>query len=59
MFKRFLKWSTDVAILILKGRLFQGLGAEATKLRSPKVVEVLTFGCDSSIPLSDRKPYLV
>ena len=58
-FKRFLKWSTDVAILILKGRLFHGLGAEATKVRSPKVVEVLKFCCDSSIPLSDRKPYLV
>ena len=50
--------SADLAILICRGKPFQSLGAEATKARSPKVVEVLKFGYDSSIPLSDRKLYL-
>ena len=51
--------STDLAILICRGKPFQCLGAEATKARSPKVVEVLKFGYDSSIPLSDQKLYYI
>ena len=50
--------STDLAILICRVKPFQSLGAEATKARSPKVIEVLKFGYDSSIPLSDRKLYV-
>ena len=36
--------STDLAILICRGKPFQSLGAKATKARSPKVVEVLNSG---------------
>ena len=50
--------SIDLDILICRGKPFQSLGAEVTKARSPKVDEVLKFGYDSSIPLSDRKLYL-
>ena len=44
--------------LISEGKSFQSFGAEATKARSPRVVKVLKFGWDSSIPLLDRSPYL-
>ena len=50
--------STDLAFLISEGKSFQSFGAEATKARSPRVVKVLKFGWDSSIPSLDRSPYL-
>ena len=54
----FLKVSTDLAILISRGKSFQSLGAAATKARSPRVVKVLKFGWDSHIPSLDRSLYL-
>ena len=42
--KMFLKVSTDWAILISRGKSFQSLGAEATKVGSPRFVKVLKFG---------------
>ena len=54
----FLKVSTDLAILISGGKLFQSLGTAATKARSPRVVKVLKFGWDSIMPSLDRSLYL-
>ena len=55
--ENFLKVSTDLAILVSRGKWFQRLGAEATKARSPRVVKVLKWW-DSSIPSLDRSRYL-
>ena len=44
--------------LISRGKLFQRLGAEATKAWSLRVVNILKFKCDSSILSLDRSPYL-
>ena len=57
--KMFLKVSTDWAILISRGKSFQSLGAEATKVGSPRVVKVLKFGWDSSIPSLDRNRHIL
>ena len=54
----FLKVSTDLAILISRGKSFQSLGATATEARSPRVVKVLKFGWDSRMPSLDRSLYL-
>ena len=54
----FLKVSTDLAILISRGKSFQSLGATATKAWSPRVVKVLKFGWDSRMPSLDGSLYL-
>ena len=55
----FLKVSTDLAILISRGKSFQTLGTAATKAQSPRVVKVLKFWSDSRMPSLDRSLYLV
>ena len=58
VFKDFFKVSTDLAILISRGKSFQSLSEEATKAGSPKVFKVLKFEWDSSIPTLDCSVYL-